>query len=209
MNNGALGLIEVYGYLGAIQAADSALKAANVSLIGCEKVKGGLVTVKLKGDVGAVKASVEAGELAAKALGVLISSHVIPRADSGIWDMLEPKAKVLNKVEEKEESSSEEDKSKEDDEVLDNADKVEEVVEEKVLEIEETVKEEINQEIDEAIKEETNEKTNEDLEVKTVEELRKIARNLKLGTMTNKQIKFARKDKLLEEINHFYQRRDK
>lgn len=79
MRHSALGLVEVRGYLGAIAAADAALKAASVTCIGAEIVKGGLVTVKLSGDVGAVQAAVEAGAEAAKQLNVLLTRHVIAR----------------------------------------------------------------------------------------------------------------------------------
>lgn len=75
----ALGLIETRGLVGAIEAADAMVKAANVHLLGKELVGGGLVTVMVRGDVGAVKASVEAGASAAKRVGELISVHVIPR----------------------------------------------------------------------------------------------------------------------------------
>ncbi|EAD5686219.1 BMC domain-containing protein [Listeria innocua] len=79
MPNEALGLIEVNGFLGAVVAADTCLKAANVELIRCEVIKGGLTTVELTGDVGAVNAAVEAGKAATESLGCLISSHVIAR----------------------------------------------------------------------------------------------------------------------------------
>lgn len=79
MRHNALGLVEVRGYLGAIAAADAALKAASVTCIGAEIVKGGLVTIKLIGDVGAVQAAVEAGAEAAKQLNVLLTRHVIAR----------------------------------------------------------------------------------------------------------------------------------
>ncbi|MBC2272373.1 BMC domain-containing protein [Listeria welshimeri] len=79
MPNEALGLIEVTGFLGAVVAADTCLKAANVELIRCEVIKGGLTTVELTGDVGAVNAAVEAGKVATESLGCLISSHVIAR----------------------------------------------------------------------------------------------------------------------------------
>ncbi|MBC1448057.1 BMC domain-containing protein [Listeria welshimeri] len=79
MSNEALGLIEVTGFLGAVVAADTCLKAANVELIRCEVIKGGLTTVELTGDVGAVNAAVEAGKAATESLGCLISSHVIAR----------------------------------------------------------------------------------------------------------------------------------
>lgn len=79
MPNEALGLIEVTGFLGAVVAADTCLKVANVELIRCEVIKGGLTTVELTGDVGAVNAAVEAGKAATESLGCLISSHVIAR----------------------------------------------------------------------------------------------------------------------------------
>lgn len=74
-----LGLIEVKGLVGAIEAADAMTKAANVVLAGYEKIGSGLVTVMVRGDVGAVKASTDAGAAAAKGVGELISVHVIPR----------------------------------------------------------------------------------------------------------------------------------
>ena len=75
----ALGMVETRGLTAAIEAADAMVKAANVHLIGKEHVGGGLVTVMVRGDVGAVKASVEAGGAAAKRVGELVSVHVIPR----------------------------------------------------------------------------------------------------------------------------------
>ncbi len=84
----ALGMIETKGLVGAIEAADAMVKAANVHLIGKEHVGGGLVTVMVRGDVGAVKASVEAGGAAAKRVGELISVHVIPRPHSDVEEIL-------------------------------------------------------------------------------------------------------------------------
>lgn len=75
----ALGLIETKGLVGAIEAADAMTKAANVELIGYEKIGSGLCTVMVRGDVGAVKAAVEAGCAAAAAVGEVVSTHVIPR----------------------------------------------------------------------------------------------------------------------------------
>ena len=75
----ALGMIETKGLVGAIEAADAMVKAANVTLVGKEHVGGGLVTVLVRGDVGAVKAATDAGAAAAERVGELISIHVIPR----------------------------------------------------------------------------------------------------------------------------------
>ncbi|HYE82877.1 MAG TPA: BMC domain-containing protein [Clostridia bacterium] len=79
MSSQALGLIETFGYIGAVEAADICLKAANVKLIGLELVTGGLVMVEVTGDVGAVKAAIEAASSAVEKVGRLISAHVIPR----------------------------------------------------------------------------------------------------------------------------------
>lgn len=76
---GALGLIETKGLVGAIEAADAMVKAANVRLVGREQIGGGLVTVMVRGDVGAVKAATDAGAAAAGKIGEVISVHVIPR----------------------------------------------------------------------------------------------------------------------------------
>jgi ethanolamine utilization protein EutM len=75
----ALGMVETKGLVGAVEAADAMVKAANVSLIGSEYVGGGYVTVMVRGDVGAVKAATDAGAAAAKRIGELVSVHVIPR----------------------------------------------------------------------------------------------------------------------------------
>ena len=84
----ALGLIEVNGYLGAISAADAALKAANVKLLKSEKIKGGITTVELVGDVAAITAAVDAGKVVAETLGCLRASHVIARMDNAVQSLL-------------------------------------------------------------------------------------------------------------------------
>ncbi len=84
----ALGLIETRGFVGAIEAADAMVKAANVRLIGKEKTGSGLVTVMVRGDVGAVKAATEAGAAAARRVGELISVHVIPSPHPDVEEML-------------------------------------------------------------------------------------------------------------------------
>jgi len=78
-NQQALGMIETRGLVGAIEAADAMVKAANVTLIGKVHVGGGLVTVFVRGDVGAVKAATDAGAAAAERVGEIVSAHVIPR----------------------------------------------------------------------------------------------------------------------------------
>ena len=88
MEKQALGLVETKGLVGAIEAADAMVKAANVTLLGKEQIGAGLVTVMVRGDVGAVKASVEAGAAAAKRVGELVSVHVIPRPHEDVEKIL-------------------------------------------------------------------------------------------------------------------------
>ena len=84
----ALGMVETRGLVAAIEAADAMVKAANVSLIGTEKIGSGLVSVMVRGDVGAVKSAVEAGEAAAQRLGEIIATHVIPRPHGDVEKIL-------------------------------------------------------------------------------------------------------------------------
>jgi ethanolamine utilization protein EutM len=86
----ALGMIETKGLVGAIEAADAMVKAAKVVLLGKEQVGGGLVTVLVRGDVGAVKAATDAGAAAARRVGELISVHVIPRPHEEVEKLLPP-----------------------------------------------------------------------------------------------------------------------
>ena len=87
-NTNALGMVETKGLVGAIEAADAMVKAANVQLVGKEQVGGGLVTVMVRGDVGAVKAATDAGAAAAEKVGELISVHVIPRPHAEVDGIL-------------------------------------------------------------------------------------------------------------------------
>lgn len=184
MNKEALGLVEVYGYLGAVEAADVALKSANVKLIGCEFVTGGLVTIKIEGDVAAVQASIDAARVAVDRLGVIASTHVIPRPTEETWIMLTGK-NIQSKKEEL---------------IVSQSPKAEIVnATENLLQVEIIEEEILNKDLQNKINE---------LQDKTVVELRKLVRELKIASMTNKQIKFARKDTLLEEIRKFYERGD-
>ena len=84
----ALGLVETKGLIAAIEAADAMVKAANIRLLGRQKVTAGLVTIMVEGDVGAVKAAIDAGGTAAGRVGELISAHVIPRPHNEIDGIL-------------------------------------------------------------------------------------------------------------------------
>ena len=94
MDTNSLGMIETKGLIGAIEAADAMVKSANVQLVGKEQVGGGLVTVMVRGDVGAVKAATDAGAAAAEKVGELISVHVIPRPHTEV-DAILPKGREI------------------------------------------------------------------------------------------------------------------
>ncbi|PHR28813.1 MAG: ethanolamine utilization microcompartment protein EutM [Desulfotalea sp.] len=94
-SSNALGMIETKGLVGAIEAADAMVKAANVTLVGKSQVGGGLVTVMVRGDVGAVKAATDAGAAAASTVGELISVHVIPRPHGEV-EIILPHTDALN-----------------------------------------------------------------------------------------------------------------
>ncbi|ABC21709.1 BMC domain-containing protein [Rhodospirillum rubrum] len=88
MSGEALGMVETKGLIGSIEAADAMTKSANVTLIGYEKIGSGLVTTLVRGDVGAVKAAVDAGAAAAEKVGTLVSKHIIPRPHSDVERIL-------------------------------------------------------------------------------------------------------------------------
>lgn len=131
----ALGLIETVGLVAAIEAADAGVKAANVKLLGYELAKGGgLTTVKFTGDVGAVKAAVEAGKAAAERIGKVYAVHVIPRPDNQVEDYFEKsekkekKEKQIDNNEKKEEEDKEnEENEKTDIQIVKTADENEEI----------------------------------------------------------------------------------
>ncbi|EGN65032.1 ethanolamine utilization protein EutM [Fusobacterium animalis 11_3_2] len=130
----ALGLIETRGMVGAIVAADIALKTAQVELINKEYTKGGLVCIEFEGDVAAVKASVEAAVMAIKDMGVLIASHVIPRPDDSVEKIIKRKVEpsmeevTQKKVEEtKKEIKDIKEKSLENVELKDIQEEIEEI----------------------------------------------------------------------------------
>ena len=88
MQQEALGMVETKGLVGAIEAADAMVKSANVSLVGYEKIGSGLVTVMVRGDVGAVKAAVDAGACSAAKGGEVVAQHVIPRPHTDVEKIL-------------------------------------------------------------------------------------------------------------------------
>jgi ethanolamine utilization protein EutM len=102
MSDRALGMIETRGLIASIEAADAMVKAANVQLIGKEKVQGGLVTVFIVGETAAVKSAVDAGAAAAQRVGELVSTHIIPRPDDQIDEMIKGVTTVERKAREQE-----------------------------------------------------------------------------------------------------------
>ena len=199
----ALGMIEVKGRLGAVEALDACLKAANVSLVNMIKVGGGLTSVFVEGDVGAVKASIDAGAAAAERVSELISIHVIPRPDKSVREMLDMNLEEAV-IEEKEEDLTEPVEPAEP-VVITEAEAEEPVAEETVAE--ETVDEEPVTEVtiaEEPVIEEVREEPVEDgevvLENLTVGDLRKLARATEGITLSKQEIKFAKKDELIKAI---------
>lgn len=178
----ALGMIEVYGYLTAVEALDSALKAANVSRLGVEKVRGGLVTVLVEGDVGAVKAAMDASAAAAERVGTVISVHVIPRPADDVTRMLKGGKKPEEPTPPEPEKPSEPEISLEPDT--------------------------LSEPEPEAMKAEEGEKAPQDVTVEEmqtmgVDALRRLARALEIKNMTRAEIRFAKKQELIQKITEF------
>ena len=172
----ALGMIEVYGYLTAVEALDSALKAANVSRLGVEKVRGGLVTVLVEGDVGAVKAAMDASAAAAERVGTVISVHVIPRPADDVTRMLKGGKEPEEPTPPEPENPSEPEAPAEPE--------------------------------PEAAKAEEGEKAPQDVTVEEmqtmgVDALRRLARALEIKNMTRAEIRFAKKQELIQKITEF------
>lgn len=172
----ALGMIEVYGYLTAVEALDSALKAANVSRLGVEKVRGGLVTVLVEGDVGAVKAAMDASAAAAERVGTVISVHVIPRPADDVTRMLKGGKEPEEPTPPEPEKPSEPEISSEPDT--------------------------LSEPESEAVKAEEGEKAPQDVTVEEmqtmgVDALRRLARALEIKNMTRAEIRFAKKQELI------------
>ena len=178
----ALGMIEVYGYLTAVEALDSALKAANVSRLGVEKVRGGLVTVLVEGDVGAVRAAMDASAAAAERVGTVISVHVIPRPADDVTKMLKGGNTPEEPAPPEPEQPSE----------------PETPVEPEVLA--EPGSESMKAEEPEKTPQEV---TAEEMQAMGVDALRRLARTLEIKNMTRAEIRFAKKQELIQKITEF------
>jgi microcompartment protein CcmL/EutN len=234
----ALGMIETLGYVGTVEALDVALKAANVEFDGCELVGGGLVTVKVTGDVDAVNASIKAAEGAVRKVGTLISSFVIPKPDDQVFEVfckdIEKTSSKESKNGSKQETISENEIEPVKGETLVSENEIERVKGETLVsenEIErvkgetlvsenetEPAKEETLVSENDRIKKQDNgealskteeelEKIKEKLEKMKVVELRNLARQINLDSLTKKDIKFAKKEQLINAILDYYMRR--
>jgi len=206
MKESTLGLLETYGFVGAVEGLDVALKSANVKLVSCEFVTGGIVTILITGDVASVKASIEAACSAVDRLGSLRNAHVIARAEENVWNILDGKKKDSSK---KTDEMSVSDKilptkvesENTDNDVKDAIDNIEEEKLDTVDAIQESEDDSIAIEDKKDIK--LSFENREELEALKVPELRTIARELKERkklSLTKKQIKFSKKDQLIEAI---------
>ena len=201
----ALGMIETYGLVAAVEALDSALKAANVSLADMVRVKGGRVTVLVEGDVGAVKAAMDASQAAAARVGSVVNVHVFPRPAPSVGQMLAGGQGSFRREKNPSEPESEESPvqteiryatPEETPEIREEPEKVSKETSEKIQ------KEEPQPESEE-FTETPKPVTREGLEKKSVAKLRSLARELKLPGMTSKDICFAKKQQLIDAIISF------
>lgn len=201
----ALGMIETYGLVAAVEALDSALKAANVSLADMVRVKGGRVTVLVEGDVAAVKAAIDASQAAAERVGSVVNVHVIPRPAPSVGQMLAGGQGSFRREKNPSEPESEESPvqteiryatPEETPEIREEPEKVSKETSEKIQ------KEEPQPE-SEGFTETPKPVTREGLEKKSVAKLRSLARELKLPGMTSKDICFAKKQQLIDAIISF------
>ena len=183
MKNKALGMIETYGYLPSIEGADAALKAAKVELLKIEKTTGGLMTIYLIGDVSAVQSAVDAGSAAAGRVGQVVSTSVIPRMadqlDSIVYSVTKDNEEELIKEEIVEE-------------IVEEVEEIQEVLEEKSDTIPERVVDFNGLEIDLS--------SEESLSSLRVTELRQLIRGIEAINMTNDQVKYGRKQELIDTL---------
>ncbi|AAO36663.1 BMC domain-containing protein [Clostridium tetani] len=173
MKESTLGFLETYGFIAAIEGLDVALKSADVKFVSCEFVTNGIVTIVITGDVASVKASIEAACVAIERIGTLRNAHVISRAYDEVWKIFQKKT------------------------VIDNIDS-------KVEEVKQVKKDLEKENLDNSLEVEKNESiSEEELKSLKVQELRTMARALKEQhkiSLTSKQIKFSKKEQLIEAI---------
>ena len=183
----ALGMIETRGLVASIEAADAMVKAASVTLISKTHVGGGLVTVMVEGDVGAVKAATDAGAAAAERVGELISVHVIPRPAADVAHILDRRPEPKPEPEPEPPAPEPEPEPEVPEPEPEEAAHTEEMKEEQP--------EEVNAE-----KMDLSELTPEALGKMTVAKLRIVARELGTTGMSRRDVRFAKKENLIERI---------
>lgn len=203
MDNKALGLIEVRGMLGALLAADAALKAANVELLGNKRIRGGLTTVHLLGDVAAIKAAVEAGENIVKPMNSFVSSHVIPRLDKQVEEMLLKKHNADNNYTKRVKRINETEIKKEKifDKEIDIHPETIKKIEAKSLT---SAKGQLNESVvesDEISEDKYEERISKDkLNKMKVIELRSLAYKRNIKALSKREIKYANKETLIKAL---------
>lgn len=187
MKKSTLGLIETYGFVGAVEALDVAAKVADIELMSCEFVRGGIVTILITGDVSSVKVAVETAEAAVNKLGVLRNTHVIAKADDGVWDILNIKNDLSNIYDESE-----------NDLFFNDAESIEKYEQE----FENEDQKNCSDYKEEATFYNHNESfnTRDELERLKVPELRTMARGIKNIQLTKIEIKYSKKEQLIDSI---------
>ena len=190
----ALGMIETRGLVGSIEAADAMLKAANVTLASKTHVGGGLVTVMVRGDVGAVKAAVDAGAAAAERVGELISVHVIPRPADDVEHILDPLTPPEPPADPEPELEPETERAAEPEPEVEPEPPAQPEPEPEDPSLEEEDPEE------EAHAAELESLSEESMQRMTVVRLRAVARALGATGMTRREIRFAKKEELIARI---------
>ncbi len=184
----ALGMIEVRGMVPAVEALDSALKAANVTRLDVVKTGGGLVSTLIEGEVGAVQAAIDAAQAAAERLGTVISVHVIPRPADEVARMLKKDPENPEKTEppkKEPDSQPESEKAEAEPEQKDPAEALREP------------------EPSETPEESCEELSREKMQEMTVDHLRSLARQLEITNMTRKEIRYSNKEELIRRICEF------
>jgi len=187
--NNALGLIETFGYLAHIVAADACLKAANVKLLGSEKIKGGLMLLKVSGDVGAVIAGIEAVEKCLNGKGLKVVTHIIPNPSKQIEKILYEKKLILNELNDTNTVKQKDDESNESLETL--------------LEEKNKKHNYIEQDNNYNLNDKKDILNRQYLSSLKVSELRSLARSFEGINMSKRQIKFGKKDELIEAIVNY------
>ncbi len=219
----ALGLIEVIGYVAAIEAGDVCVKSANVNIVGLNKVGAGIVTLVVTGDVGAVKSAVEVADLAASKIGEVRSTHVIPRIHQDVSNILfeNKEDKNIDKLDENKTQQLTNEKIIKSEDLIDvksvgdeekeekpKAIKIEEENEQKVLE-DKIVKEEITEETSEEISKQTSKETTleNDLQKKSVKELKALVKKYDYS-ITYRELNQLKKEEIINLVEKL-KRKDK